>query len=123
MFRTFSLDGDPLLPFLRDSTSQPKRKEANSHKCELNTKHTDSVSSGKIYSNVLKNEREGKYLGATIQVIPHVTDEIKNFIFSGKATQNIKKMELINKEKEGEIYKNIKNIFSDAELLEVKKKD
>ena len=38
-------------------------------------------------------------------------------------TQNIKKMELLNKEKEGEIYKNIKNIFSDAELLEVKKKD
>ena len=32
-------------------------------------------------------------------------------------------MELLNKEKEGEIYKNIKNIFSDAELLEVKKKD
>ena len=38
-------------------------------------------------------------------------------------TQNIKKMELLNKEKEGEIYKNIKNVFSDAELLEVKKKD
>ena len=38
-------------------------------------------------------------------------------------TQNIKKMDLLNKEKEGEIYKNIKNIFSDAELLEVKKKD
>ena len=38
-------------------------------------------------------------------------------------TQNIKKMELLNKEKEGKLYKNIKNIFSDAELLEVKKKD
>ena len=38
-------------------------------------------------------------------------------------TQNIKKMELLNKEKEGKIYKNIKNIFSDAEMLEVKKKD
>ena len=38
-------------------------------------------------------------------------------------TQNIKEKELLNKEKEGEIYKNIKNIFSDAELLEVKKKD
>lgn len=38
-------------------------------------------------------------------------------------TQNIKKNELFNKEKEGEVFKSIKNIFSDAELLEVKKKD
>ena len=42
----------------------------------------DSISSGKIYSNVLKKERKGEYLGATIQVIPHVTNEIKNFIYS-----------------------------------------
>jgi DNA polymerase-3 subunit gamma/tau len=38
-------------------------------------------------------------------------------------TQNIEKKELLNREKEGEFYKNIINIFSDAELLEVKKKD
>jgi DNA polymerase-3 subunit gamma/tau len=38
-------------------------------------------------------------------------------------TQNIKKKEILDKEKEGEVYKNIKNIFSDVELLEVKKKD
>ena len=38
-------------------------------------------------------------------------------------TQNIKKRELLDKEKAGYVYKNIKNIFSDAELLEVKKKD
>jgi len=44
------------------------------------SKKTDSISSGKIYSNVLKKERKGDYLGATIQVIPHVTDEIKHFI-------------------------------------------
>ena len=48
----------------------------------LSSSQSDSISSGKIYSNVLKKERKGKYLGATIQVIPHVTDEIKNFIFS-----------------------------------------
>ncbi|MEM9320339.1 MAG: CTP synthase [Pseudomonadota bacterium] len=41
---------------------------------------TDSVSSGRIYSNVLAKERAGEYLGKTIQVIPHVTDEIKDFI-------------------------------------------
>tara|TARA_Y100001970_G_scaffold233177_1_gene290539 strand:+ start:31904 stop:33514 length:1611 start_codon:yes stop_codon:yes gene_type:complete len=44
------------------------------------SKNTDSTSSGRIYSNVLKKERKGDYLGATIQVIPHVTDEIKLFI-------------------------------------------
>ena len=38
---------------------------------------TDSVSSGRIYSTVLEKERRGDYLGKTIQVIPHVTDEIK----------------------------------------------
>ena len=43
----------------------------------------DSVTSGKIYQRVLDKERHGDYLGATIQVIPHVTGEIKNFILSG----------------------------------------
>jgi CTP synthase len=45
---------------------------------------TDSVSSGRIYSNVLEKERRGDYLGKTIQVIPHVTDEIKDFIRVGE---------------------------------------
>ena len=44
---------------------------------------TDSVSSGRIYSNVLEKERRGDYLGKTIQVIPHVTDEIKDFLRIG----------------------------------------
>ena len=43
---------------------------------------TDSVTSGKIYQRVLDKERHGDYLGATIQVIPHVTNEIKDFIKS-----------------------------------------
>ena len=38
---------------------------------------TDSISSGRIYSNVLEKERRGDYLGKTVQVIPHVTNEIK----------------------------------------------
>jgi len=41
---------------------------------------TDSVSSGFIYSSVLEKERRGDYLGKTIQVVPHVTNEIKDFI-------------------------------------------
>ncbi len=46
-------------------------------------RRTDSVSSGRIYSDVLEKERRGDYLGKTIQVIPHVTDEIKSFLRIG----------------------------------------
>ncbi|WP_297773450.1 CTP synthase [uncultured Roseovarius sp.] len=45
---------------------------------------TDSVSSGRIYSNVLERERRGDYLGKTIQVVPHVTNEIKDFLAVGE---------------------------------------
>ena len=45
---------------------------------------TDSVSSGRIYSSVLEKERRGDYLGKTIQVIPHVTNENKDFIRIGE---------------------------------------
>ncbi|WP_118137876.1 CTP synthase [Oceanicella sp. SM1341] len=47
-------------------------------------RRTDSISSGRIYSNVLEKERRGDYLGRTIQVIPHVTNEIKDFISIGE---------------------------------------
>ncbi|MGB1388856.1 MAG: CTP synthase, partial [Paracoccaceae bacterium] len=47
-------------------------------------RNTDSVSSGRIYSTVLEKERRGDYLGKTIQVIPHVTNEIKDFISIGE---------------------------------------
>ena len=50
----------------------------------VSAKKTDSVSSGRIYSDVLEKERRGDYLGKTIQVIPHVTDEIKDFIKIGE---------------------------------------
>ena len=45
-------------------------------------KRTDSVTTGKIYQRVIDKERHGDYLGATIQVVPHVTNEIKDFILS-----------------------------------------
>lgn len=48
----------------------------------VNCHKTDSISAGKIYQRVLDKERHGDYLGATIQVIPHVTNEIKDFILS-----------------------------------------
>lgn len=47
-------------------------------------RNTDSVSSGRIYSTVLEKERRGDYLGKTIQVIPHVTNQIKDFIAVGE---------------------------------------
>ena len=47
-------------------------------------RRTDSTSSGRIYQTVLDRERRGNYLGKTIQVIPHVTDEIKDFIRIGE---------------------------------------
>jgi CTP synthase len=46
---------------------------------------TDSVSSGRIYSTVLEKERRGDYLGKTIQVVPHVTNEIKDYLRIGEA--------------------------------------
>ena len=45
-------------------------------------KKSDNITTGKIYSNVIAKERRGDYLGATIQVIPHVTDAIKEYILS-----------------------------------------
>ncbi|MDE3027008.1 MAG: CTP synthase [Paracoccaceae bacterium] len=50
----------------------------------VHARKTDSVSSGRIYSNVLEKERRGDYLGKTIQVIPHVTNEIKDFLHVGE---------------------------------------
>ena len=44
---------------------------------------TDSVSSGRVYSTVLEKERRGDYLGKTIQVVPHVTNQIKEFLDIG----------------------------------------
>jgi CTP synthase len=44
---------------------------------------SDNITSGRIYQTVLNKERRGDYLGGTVQVIPHVTDEIKDFVLSG----------------------------------------
>ncbi|MGN0819109.1 MAG: CTP synthase [Christensenellaceae bacterium] len=41
-----------------------------------------NLTTGKVYWNVLNKERNGEYLGSTVQVIPHVTNEIKNFVYS-----------------------------------------
>lgn len=41
-----------------------------------------SITSGKVYNSVIQRERRGEYNGATVQVIPHITDEIKNKVYS-----------------------------------------
>jgi CTP synthase len=48
----------------------------------VDAKQSDNVTTGRIYSDVIAKERRGEYLGATIQVIPHVTDAIKDFTVS-----------------------------------------
>lgn len=54
---------------------------------DINVTKYSSVTTGKIYSSVLKKERRGDYLGGTVQVIPHVTNEIKERVFrAGRET-------------------------------------
>lgn len=48
-----------------------------------------NITSGKIYQTLLENERKGKYLGATVQTIPHVTNLIKDFILKKKENYDI----------------------------------
>ncbi len=47
---------------------------------QVSAKKSDNITTGKIYNDVLKKERKGRYLGKTVQVIPHITDRIKEFI-------------------------------------------
>ena len=52
-----------------------------------NLNRYSNLTTGKVYWNVLNKERRGEYLGSTVQVIPHVTNEIKEFVYSvGKKT-------------------------------------
>ncbi len=50
----------------------------------VSARRSDTISAGRVYSNVLEKERRGEYLGKTIQVIPHVTNEIKDFLSIGE---------------------------------------
>jgi CTP synthase len=54
---------------------------------DINLNKYSSVTTGKIYSTVLRKERRGEYLGGTVQVIPHITNEIKERVFrAGRET-------------------------------------
>jgi len=46
---------------------------------DINLKSENNITTGKIYQKVIEKEREGKYLGKTVQIIPHITDEVQNW--------------------------------------------
>ena len=48
----------------------------------VSARQSDNITTGRIYQRIIEKERRGDYLGATIQVIPHVTNEIKDFVLS-----------------------------------------
>ncbi len=48
----------------------------------VSARQSDNITTGRIYQTILEKERRGDFLGATIQVIPHVTDAIKEFVLS-----------------------------------------
>ena len=54
----------------------------------ISSRQSDNITTGKIYSEVIKKEREGGYLGKTVQVIPHITDRIKKFINKDISTED-----------------------------------
>ncbi len=51
---------------------------------ELN--YTSNITTGKIYSSIIEKERRGDYLGATVQIVPHITNEIKNKVYEAAHT-------------------------------------
>ena len=55
---------------------------------DVNMTKNNNATAGQVYSKVLERERKGEYLGDTVQVIPHVTDEIKNRIYLVNAQNN-----------------------------------
>jgi len=54
----------------------------------------NNYTTGRIYSNVIQKERRGEYLGGTVQVIPHITDEIKRCIMQGAGDAEIAMVEI-----------------------------
>jgi CTP synthase len=62
----------------------------------LKTKMTkdNNFTTGQVYEEVLRKERKGDYLGGTVQVIPHITDEIKNKIIKGAGNSDVAIVEI-----------------------------
>jgi len=60
----------------------------------VSARQSDNVTTGRVYSEVIAKERRGDYLGATVQVIPHITDSIKNFVLSHEGDEDFMLIEI-----------------------------
>jgi len=60
----------------------------------IKTSRHNNFTTGRIYEKVIRKERKGEYLGATVQVIPHITDEIKRCIIEGTAEAQVAMVEI-----------------------------
>ena len=60
----------------------------------VSARQSDNVTTGRVYSEVIAKERKGDYLGATVQVIPHITDSIKNFVLSHEGDEDFMLIEI-----------------------------
>src|ERR671914_838947 len=58
------------------------------------SRQSDNITTGRIYQSVIQKERRGDYLGATVQVIPHVTDEIKDAIRAATTDTDVALVEI-----------------------------
>ncbi|EDY86434.1 CTP synthase [gamma proteobacterium HTCC5015] len=58
------------------------------------TSQANNFTTGRVYSNVLAKERRGDYLGGTVQVIPHITDEIKRLVMKGAGDADVALVEI-----------------------------
>lgn len=60
----------------------------------VSARQSDNVTTGRVYSEVIAKERRGDYLGATVQVIPHITDSIKNFVLNHEGVEDFMLIEI-----------------------------
>ena len=60
----------------------------------VSARQSDNVTTGRVYSEVIAKERRGDYLGATVQVIPHITDSIENFVLSHEGDEDFMLIEI-----------------------------
>ncbi|NVK32727.1 MAG: CTP synthetase, partial [Gammaproteobacteria bacterium] len=58
------------------------------------TSKKNNFTAGRVYENVLRAERRGDYLGKTVQVIPHITDEIKRLVLAGSEGYDVALVEI-----------------------------
>lgn len=60
----------------------------------VSARQSDNVTTGRVYSEVIAKERRGDYLGATVQVIPHITDSIKDFVLNHEGDEDFMMIEI-----------------------------